>query len=122
LVVWDFLLTFASVKYKFNQLRVISIMEKNNNKDNKKKIVYVVAGVDKDGITYYWHEKNQFHWNIWNSIIYYKSKQGAIRNAKKAKAIYKDSIKKTYVLQGMVDMAIADFTILEIDDKKRSNG
>lgn len=93
----------------------------NNNKDDKKKIVYVVAGVDKDGITYYWHEKNQFHWNIWNSIIYYKSKQGAIRNAKKAKAIYKHSIGKTYVLKGEEGIPVVDFTPISNEEEKTND-
>lgn len=82
-------------------------MEKKNT--NKSKTVYVVAGESNDGIVYYWHKKNEFHWNIWSSIIYYKSKQGAIRNAKKAKAICK-GVSKTYVLKGEEGMPIADFT------------
>ena len=64
------------------------------NKDNKKQTIYIVAGEGRaDGITYYWHKGKKFYWNVWdNGIIFYKSKQGALRNAKKAKAMYKDSI------------------------------
>ena len=79
------------------------------NKDNKKQTIYVVAGEGRaDGITYYWHKGKKFYWNVWdNGIIFYKSKQGALRNAKKAKAMYKDSISETYVLQGEEGMSLA---------------
>ena len=79
------------------------------NKDNKKQTIYIVAGEGRaDGITYYWHKGKKFYWNVWdNGIIFYKSKQGALRNAKKAKAMYKDSISETYVLQGEEGMSLA---------------
>ena len=80
------------------------------NKDNKKQTIYIVAGEGRaDGITYYWHKGKKFYWNVWNNgIIFYKSKQGALRNAKKAKAMYKDSISETYVLQGEEGMSLAE--------------
>ena len=83
----------------------------NQNKDNKKQTIYVVAGKGRaEGITYYWHEGKKFYWNVWNNgIIVYKNKQCALRNAKKAKAIYKDAISETYVLQGEEGMPLAEF-------------
>lgn len=91
------------------------------NKDNKKQTIYVVAGEGRtDGITYYWHKGKKFYWNVWdNGIIFYKSKQGALRNAKKAKAMYKDSISETYVLQGEEGMSLADFTKVETKNEEK---
>ena len=92
------------------------------NKDNQKQTIYVVAGEGRtDGITYYWHKGKKFYWNVWdNGIIFYKSKQGALRNAKKAKAMYKDSISETYVLQGEEGMSLADFTKVETKNEEKS--
>lgn len=84
----------------------------NNKDDNKKKTLYVVAA-DYDGIVYYWHNKNRFHWNTWCGIIYYKSKKGAIRNAKKAMELYKGIANDVYVLQGEEGMALQYFKRLE---------
>lgn len=94
----------------------------NQNKDNKKQTIYVVAGKGRaDGITYYWHKGKKFYWNVWNNgIIVYKSKQGAIRNAKKAKAMYKVSISETYVLQGEEGMSLAEFTKVETNNEDKS--
>ena len=92
------------------------------NKDNKKQTIYVVAGEGRaDGITYYWHKGKKFCWNVWgNGISCYKSKQGAVRNAKKAKAMYKDSISETYVLQGEEGMSLAEFTKVETNNEEKS--
>ena len=92
------------------------------NKDNKKQTIYVVAGEGRaDGITYYWHKGKKFYWNVWdNGIEIYKSKQGALRNAKKAKAMYKDSISETYVLQGEEGMSLADFNKLETKNEEKT--
>lgn len=91
------------------------------NIDNKKKVVYIVVGEQYDGTLFYWHKNNEFHWNIWSGMIYYKSKQGAIRNAKKAKAIYKHSIGKTYVLKGYEGMPEADFTPISNEEEKTND-
>ena len=92
------------------------------NKDNKKQTIYIVAGEGRaDGITYYWHEGKKFYWNVWNNgIIVYKNKQCALRNAKKAKAIYKDAISETYVLQGEEGMPLAEFTKVETNNEEKS--
>lgn len=92
------------------------------NKDNNKHTIYIVAGEGMaDGITYYWHKGKKFHWNVLNnSIILYKSKQGALRNAKKAKAMYKDSISETYVLQGEEGMSLDEFAKVETKNMEKS--
>ena len=89
-------------------------------KDNKKQTIYVVAGEGRaDGITYYWHKGKKFYWNVWNKgIAIYKRKQGALRNAKKAKAMYKDSISETHVLQGEEGTSLADFN--KVDTKNEA--
>ena len=91
------------------------------NKDNQKQTIYVVAGEGRtDGITYYWHKGKKFYWNVYNGIEIYKSKQGALRNAKKAKAMYKDSISETYVLQGEEGMSLADFNKVETKNEEKT--
>ena len=91
-------------------------MEKNTG---KKQTIYVIA-TEYDGITYYWHKKGGFKWNVWgNDIARYKTLSGVIRAIKKFNnRLFGVKLEKIYVLQGEEGMTLGDFKLAPVEEVK----